>query len=145
VLAIVSMLTFGLTAAYLAKRIKRNPYIWFFLGSIFKIYALAWMLFLQLIAKILLYAIRKKISRASSSHTQQNTTIETTASHTLSVTDAAEKTPWYYLNHERKTIGPMSFTAFCAKWKSGEISTESYIWNETLTEWTLFKELFPSA
>jgi len=70
------------------------------------------------------------------------TTIDIPPSIELNVDPIAEKKLWYYLNTDSQSIGPMSFQAFYRSWKEGKISKEMYIWNETLTDWVQFKEIF---
>lgn len=139
-------LAFGLTGAYCAKKMKKNPYIWFGIGCLCKGYLLLF-IFLSPILKILsLYFFRKKVFstiKKPSTMQEDTTTIEVPSYAELSIDAVSAEKLWYYLTADSQTKGPMSFQAFYKDWKAGKISKEMYIWNETLTEWTLFKNIFP--
>ncbi len=138
-------LAFGLTGAYCAKKMKKNPYIWFAIGCLCKGYTLVFIFLLPLLTGLSLYLLRKKIFKALKSPTSSEdslTTIDIPPSIELNVDPIAEKKLWYYLNTDSQSIGPMSFQAFYRSWKEGKISKEMYIWNETLTDWVQFKEIF---
>ncbi|MES2200414.1 MAG: DUF4339 domain-containing protein [Chlamydiota bacterium] len=141
-------LAFGLTGAYYAKKMNKNPYIWFTIGCLCKTYALIFILLLPAIKRLSIYFIRKKIFKAlkNPAHTEDTlTTIDVPAYPGLIVDPIAEKKLWYYLSNESQTVGPMSFPAFYQAWKKGEISKETFIWNETLSDWTLFKKIFSTT
>lgn len=140
-------LAFGLTGAYYAKRMKKNPYIWFAIGCLCKTYALIFIFLLPALKSLSLYLLRKKIFKAlksSSSTEDHSTTIDIPPHAELSIDPIAAEKLWYYLSIDSQTIGPMSFQAFYRSWKEGKISQETYVWNETLADWTPFSKVFPT-
>lgn len=47
----------------------------------------------------------------------------------------AELTYWHYIDEEKKTLGPISFPSLVEKWHTGEISSKTFVWNETMEGW----------
>ena len=72
-------------------------------------------------------------------------TLDITPSFDLEIEPSALKKLWYFLDKENKTIGPISFQLFYQKWQEGRILASTHVWNETLSEWKLFKDVFPNA
>lgn len=94
-----------------------------------------------------MYLIKKKIlktKRKPFPTGNEQTTINVSPYADLSPDPISIQKLWYYLTNEGQTIGPMSFQVFYQSWKEGKIAKETYVWNETLTEWTYFKEIFPT-
>lgn len=138
-------LVFGLTGAYYAKRLKKNPYIWFAIGCLCKIYTLLFIFLIPAIARLSLYLLKRKIFKTLKKPTfttNDPTTIDVPAHEELAIDALSAEKLWYYLNGEGESVGPMSFQAFYRDWKKGKISKETYVWNETLTDWAPFKEIF---
>jgi hypothetical protein len=48
---------------------------------------------------------------------------------------------WYYLNEEGKQFGPLRFESFAKAWEEKKVREEFYVWNESLDNWKLFKEV----
>jgi hypothetical protein len=127
----------GLVCSCVAKKQNKNPYIWFGVGCLAPICGV---LFLLLIPMF------KKYFR-SKTHKKQDRVV------TLEVTPICELNPeagslnklWYFLDAENITVGPMSFPVFKQKWKEGKILPTTLIWNETLTSWQSFQDIFPKA
>ncbi|MBS0626841.1 MAG: DUF4339 domain-containing protein [Verrucomicrobia bacterium] len=139
-------LAFGLTGAYYAKRMKKNPYIWFAIGCFCKAYALLFIFLIPIISRLSLHLIKRKMFK-----TMQKPSSTENKETTINVSPYADLTPdpisiqklWYYVTDAGETMGPMSFQAFYRNWKEGKILKKTYVWNETLTEWTPFQEIFP--
>lgn len=141
-------LAFGLTGAYCAKKMNKNPYLWFAIGCFFKGFLFLVILLMPIFSALSFYFLKKAIFKhikTPSSSKQDSTTIDVPAFAGLSAKPEAEKSLWYYLTKESQTIGPMSFHAFYRNWKEGKISEDTYIWNETLVNWAPFQEIFPET
>lgn len=56
---------------------------------------------------------------------------------------------WYYITQDKETIGPLSDQRFEELKESGVITESTYVWNESMSEWTklgeLVQPLVPSA
>lgn len=132
----------AIIAAYCAHRQKRNPFIWFFLGYFFQIFALIALAILPLIRKKIRQALLKKHGLSPASQEDATTTLEVVPSFSLQTTPEAMQKLWYFLDGERKTVGPMSFQAFYETWKKGTILSDTLVWNETFPEWKSFSDVF---
>jgi|GEM_PF-2203238 len=135
-------LAFGLTGAFYAKRLKKNPYTWFFIGMVCKAYTLL-LIFLPLaLSRVSVYLLKKRYSKKINSPLKEDiTTIDAFTSYDLNVSAEATTKFWYFLEENKKTVGPMSFVAFYKDWKSGKISSDAYAWNESFSDWVQIKEL----
>lgn len=48
---------------------------------------------------------------------------------------------WYYIDGAGTTLGPVEENVLAAKWKSSEITKETYVWNGTsVNQWSLVKD-----
>ena len=139
-----SSLAFGLTGACCAKKLKKNPYLWFALGCVWKIYALLFILLPTFVGILSLFFLKKKVTKGPSfgASATEEVTIEVSPYGDLNVSPQMEKTLWYYLDSDGKTMGPMSFPAFYQARKNGLLSDKTLVWNETLSEWTSFQNVF---
>lgn len=109
-----------LTALY-AKRSGKNPYLWFFLGLLLGITGI-FILFFR--PKVL----PKKAPIKS----------------TIATASRGEKLFWYYLDRENRQRGPFEFDILKRAWQRGTLSSDTYVWNETLDKWEFFKDLYKS-
>jgi len=112
----------GLACSKIARRKNRNSSIWFFLGLSFGIIALIIVYFLKPI-KI----IAKK---------NQNPLSQTSLSPVFK-----DNNYWYYLDNERKQIGPMSLKRLFDNYLMGKISDTTFVWNDTMETWKKLKEV----
>ena len=115
-LQIVFALIFGTAAAYLAKRNQKNPYTWFFIGFFFGLIGLFFLFFLP------------KMRRPRQ----------------LPNPGPAFRGPsdklWFYLDPTHKQVGPVSAKAIGEALQKGNLSTDSYVWHEELSDWKRVKE-----
>lgn len=109
----------GSIAAYVAKQKKQEPYRWFFLGFLFGLLAI---LYLCLFVKT------------------DKPSIETISPLPSIQKPKAKGNFWFYLDPSQEKHGPMNFESLLEIWKLGEISLETYVWNETLEDWKRLKE-----
>ncbi len=110
---------FGMLSSYMAHSRKKNAYLWFFIGFIFGIFGF-FALFLSPKQKII-----KKIPTPP-----------------VPVLEGPVDKFWFYLNHSREQIGPVSYNAISKAIESGQLSKTTYVWHENLTEWKKLEELY---
>jgi len=122
-LMIFSALAMGGIAAYLAKRKKKDPFLWFCIGAFF-----------GLLGVLYLYFFAKPAKK----------TEEPPLSTVVKASTLPQKF-WYYLDQENHQFGPMSFEALNQAWKDGKVSINTYVWNEDLESWKPFGELIPEG
>lgn len=141
-LTIMMWIAFGCAGAYFAKKQKRNPYLWFFIGLFLGVFGLLLLLTLPLIQRL-------KSNSATPKREQEIRTVDGQPTSAFTLTSLLDQsfanTLWYYLDGANLQKGPMSFTAFERDWKEGKFASSAYIWNEKLSEWKRFEELFPTA
>lgn len=122
--SLITLITFGLIAAYFAKKQGKKPVIWFMLGFLFALPALCFLLFLP----IKQYFEKKKTPLKK----------EETPPPPI----FAAETIWYYLDQNNCQQGPVSFQLLQKMQKENLIQTNTYIWNESFTDWKKWEELF---
>ena len=121
-LMIISALVMGGAAAYLAKQRKKDPFLWFCIGSFF-----------GLLGVLYLYFFAKTPKAAPETPAPQPVPVR-------KVPLAPQKF-WYYLDQENQQFGPMSYDALNKAWQDGKVSVETYVWNEDLENWKPFGDL----
>lgn len=142
ILTVAMWLAFGAASAYYAKKQRRNPYVWFFIGLFLGIFGLLLLLMLPLLQRF------KNSWHGKQQKTQNTQTATVTVDLGSSLMRAASQEQknlmWYYLDGANEQKGPMSFNAFDKQWQEGSLTGASFIWNEHLTEWKALKEIFPN-
>lgn len=123
--ALIRAVVFGLIAAYLAYRRKKNPYLWFTIGFLLGVPGICAIFFLP-------FKKGKKRRRAAAARAQ--------AKPLLSIPGPIDKF-WYYLDPEHKQMGPMSHSALSKALHHGDISEATYVWNEEMADWKRVGEL----
>ena len=146
-MSIFYLLLAGATTAYCAIRQKRNPFIWFGIGVLIgPIPCLILFIGLPILGRFLIKRALGKVNRSQNKKPAHDPmTLDITPSFDLEIEPSALKKLWYFLDKENKTIGPISFQLFYQKWQEGRILASTHVWNETLSEWKLFKDVFPNA
>lgn len=136
---------FGLTAAYYAKRMRKNPYLWFSLGCFCKIYTPFVIIFSIFIKSFIKYLVLKKLKNSFNfqSHTRKAET-KTENIREPSFSFPKEESPlfWYYLTEDKQTKGPVSSLGLQQLQKEGTIGEGTLVWNENFENWTPFNEAF---
>lgn len=118
---------FGGISAYVAKMRGKDPVVWFFVGMIFGIFGLLF----------LLVSSRSKTGvKPKAKRKREPTTIDITPK----IHPSYNEKFWYYLDPQNQQYGPMSFNGLLNAWKEGKVSQKTYVWNETLETWTPFGE-----
>lgn len=116
-------LIFGVLSAYFARLRGKNPYLWFFLGMLFGVFGLAFLLFTP-------YSLKK-----SNTEERNQKTIDIPPPY-----DAKHNEKfWYYLDAQNTQYGPMSFEALYRLYTTATIFPHTYVWNETLEGWQHLK------
>lgn len=110
----------GVITAVFAKRSKKNPYIWFFSGLIFGVAGLITLFFLNI------YEAKK--AKKTKKILKRPYVIE-------------DSKFWYYLDDHKKRFGPISLNKLKNLWEENKIFSNTYVWNDNLTEWKILKEL----
>ncbi|NGX38739.1 MAG: hypothetical protein KR126chlam1_00049 [Chlamydiae bacterium] len=120
----LSSLAFGAISGYMAHQKGKNPYLWFFLGVLFGIFGLLFLLFGD-------RAMRPR---------QKSKKDETVIDITPTFDPEHKKFFWYYLGPQNTQNGPMSFDALTKAWTEGKVTKSTYVWNESLDNWKPFDE-----
>jgi len=108
---------FGIACSKIARKKNRSTSIWFFLGLFFGLIALVIVYFLKP-----LKIITKKTPSAL-------------------IPVFKDNNYWYYLDDERKQIGPMSLKGLFDNYLMGKISESTFVWNDTMENWEKLKEV----
>lgn len=121
----------GYFCARIAHNRGRNSNLWFFLGAV-----------LGIIAVILLFILPTKAATAPSIQiTQKNESSPPSYTPSEDVANDPPKPLWYYLDAEEKQYGPMSLLALKEAWDANEITPNTYLWNETMSDWQTLESL----
>jgi len=110
----------ALLTALFAKERGRDPYIWFGLGLLGSFFAL--------LALFLLPNLNKE----RTAQPKETKVIDVEA---IRLYPTFDEHDWFYLDSERKTIGPLSFLELKKLFQKGTLIEESLVWNESETEW----------
>lgn len=113
---------FGLFCSKIAKNKNRNTYVWFILGILF-----------GLLSLIIIYFLKPLRSTSIN-------TILPTQGQILDIPEN-DNNYWYYLDHEKKQIGPLSINKIFNNYLEKVISEDTYVWNDTMSTWIKFKEV----
>ncbi|KPK32696.1 MAG: hypothetical protein AMS24_03330 [Chlamydiae bacterium SM23_39] len=114
----ISLLTvyfiLGIITAYFAKKINKNPYLWFSIGMIFGIFGL-----------IIIFLMSLKNIKNSKSNIKHH--------------PIEDSKLWYYLNND-KSQGPHSLTKLIDLFHEKKVFLNTYVWNEELEDWKHLKD-----
>lgn len=118
-------LVFGSISAYLAKKRGKNPYLWFFLGTLFGVFGVLFLYF----------APKDQAARPKTDDTTPTVDI------TPKVSESDKEKFWYYLDPENKQMGPMSYDGLLRNYGDGTITKDTHVWNENYDEWKPLSDL----
>lgn len=128
---LVTSILMGFFCAKTANARGRNPNLWFLLGAS-----------LGLLAMLFLFVLPPKPLTAPSIQEAPNKGRPPPSFIPAEDVGSAPPKPlWYYLDKEEKQCGPMSFHALREAWEAEEISTNTYLWNETMNDWQTLESL----
>ncbi len=105
----------GVIAVKMAKKRGRDPTAWFFAGFFFGLFALLFLYFLSAQEKDVLEGKMLEVKKT--------------------VTFPVKGKMWYYLSEDQKQIGPLDYAALKELWENGNVSTDTYVWCEGMTDW----------
>lgn len=139
-LLIIPAILHGALAGWFAKKnLNASFYLWFFLGFMFGIFSWAALFYLRYLKKNNMERLQSSPVLAAIS----NTTVQVKAPE---IKNESKPLPmilkeWYYLTPDEETVGPLSFQALKYALLEEEISKDSLVWNEDLSNWTKLETL----
>lgn len=116
----------GWVNAYFAQTRGRNPFTWFILGFFFGIISL-------IVLFILPSYNDKKDEKKESAESDDGIYVSRHA--------PFDQHDWYYLDKEHKQKGPHTFRELKRYFGKENISLETYVWNETMSDWKKIKDM----
>lgn len=120
---VLTWILFGIICSKIASKKNRNQISWFFLG-----------LFLGLIA-LLIICFLKPI-RVNEPILNENQPFAINYPPILK----SDNNYWYYLDTNKKQIGPMSIKKIIDTFFEGIITHDTFVWNDTMCDWIKLKE-----
>lgn len=120
----------GCLSAFFARRRGRNPVAWFLIGA-----------FIGLIGLIILFflpQLEKKPAVSFSALAPQKPAPLEIALEAPAISAIAD---WYFIDSDKKTIGPISQDLLEDKWKSGAINANTYVWNDQMSDWKKIQDM----
>ena len=127
ILLVICWICFGTSCAKIARKKNRAPSTWFVLGLFFGFLALATIYFL-------------KPKRSAQKNITINPYLDTKTLNQESIFQK-DNNYWYFLDSAHKQIGPMSLRSLFDNYFKGKISKTTFIWNDTMKNWTRLNEL----
>ena len=127
ILLAICWLCFGSGCAKIAKKKNRNPSTWFILG-----------IFFGLVALVIILILKPK--RGTSKNISINPYLDTETKKNDSIFQKDDNY-WYYLDNTHTQVGPMSLRALFDNYFKGKISKTTFIWNDTMKDWTKLMEI----
>ncbi len=118
VLPIFGLLFCAINSSKIAYKKNRDTETWFWLGLYFGIIALIIIYFLKP-----LKIIKKTKNISINSLNNKFAVLK------------ADNNYWYYLDNEKKQIGPMSLSKLYDSYLKGIVSSYTYVWNDTMDNW----------
>jgi len=130
----------GLVCARTARSRGRNMAVWFMLGVLFSFVALLvlWILPSKAEPKSTDAQVAPVTITGTLSDSQTPSNLESLSTKNAS---AVNKTYWHYINSKKETLGPISFSSLQEKWHAGEISSSTYVWEESMEGWKKIEDL----
>jgi hypothetical protein len=122
---LLCLFAIGFVGAYVAKKRKLNPFFWFGICAFFGLIPLLIFIFLPRFLK----------------KPKANTPPPVKAAPPLPF---PAETIWYYLDENEQQMGPMSFVKLQEMKFNKKLHEDTYIWNEIMTYWKQWKDVFPS-
>lgn len=133
ILALISLFN-GSLCAYIASRRGRHVIGWFLIG-----------LFFGLIGLVVLALMPKKtpsnVAAVALNSTASLPSAESTIAIESAKEDVTESASWYYIDNEKKTIGPLSLAKLKEHLTTGILKQESYVWNESMSDWKKVQDI----
>ncbi len=119
----------GALCAILAVSRERSPLAWFFLGA-----------FLGWVGLLLIFILPSLNKEAVSK--SEPVPIEPIVEEKKEPESSFEKTDnWFYLDQKKDICGPLSVQMMKERWNSGDLSENSWVWNEMIVEWKKISQI----
>lgn len=113
-LILLVSIIFGIICSRIAQKKSRNKHVWFINGILFGIIGVLIIFFLKPV-KIIQENVKK--------------------------IEIKDDNFWYFINGEEKQIGPISLNKLFDHFQNGNISENTMVWNDTLTDWKKLKDI----
>ncbi len=123
----IMWLVFGSVSAFLARKRGKNPYLWFFLGTVFGVFGVLFLFF----------APQPPGAAKAAPNRDTTPTIDITPK----VSDSDKEKFWYYLDPDEIQQGPMSYEGLLRNYREGIISKNTHVWNENYDAWKRLSDL----
>lgn len=123
----------GIVSAYIAFKKNRNYLAWFFGGMFLGLIGIIVLLILPPL-EITSNANRDLLEKRALSELKENPSI-------FQDKVLIDGETWYYLDENRKNVGPMSFEQLVEQVKKRPNKEETWIWNKGMPGWKRAKEL----
>ena len=109
----------GISTAVTARFRGRSPQKWFFIG-----------LFFGWLGLLLLYILPSKVlgEEIKVPPIPSETPVE-------KLEQSERGGEWFFLDREKNVCGPVTDRILKDKWKEGQLSSESWVWNESIVDW----------
>lgn len=128
---IPAALVAGAVTAFAARRMGRNPFLWFFIGAFFGL----------LLAGGALFLLYKFPTKNRPAHSKSSTGDLPAGIKNETLPLFFEKNEWYYLNESHQQQGPVPFASLKTSWKQGNIVEKTYVWSLGMEAWRVIREL----
>lgn len=133
ILSLFFSLIFGCLSAYIAAKRKRRATLWFFIGVFAGIFGL--------LIVLLLPPPKEPAEGDSLTDWINRKEKETEKLLPPLSTSPYEGKEWYYVDQNRKALGPVSWTKLRELYEQKEINLDTLIWYEGLGDWQKAKDM----
>lgn len=128
IVTLIVWIALGVITANLAKQRGRDPFIWFFIGTVF---GLLGMLLLFILPNLSSEEVKK------TEKTDDNVVLPVIVEELpLEPSQLFQLKDWFCIDSTTKgQLGPMSFDALKGLWKKEKVVPGTYVWSEGMSEW----------
>jgi hypothetical protein len=130
-LSILLLLVATITAHYAIKR-GRSAINWFIIGALFGIMGLLLLFLLPTLAEE---------KRTQDSETDNVSTTPSKSFDLADVVNENKQKKWFYLDNTHTQQGPVDFEKLASAWLNKEISAQTFVWSEGMSDWKTIQEL----
>lgn len=128
----------GFIGYYIAIKKNKSPVLWFIIGFFFGLIGILILILLPETPNIQNKPPYR--NQYSSKPNQQNETFEETI--ILHEDENQEEFDhWFFLNHEKQTLGPFSLKAICKNISKKEQPEKTWLWKKGMKNWQRLEEI----